>query len=114
MIKETEPRLRFAIYIGKYLFDGQGENIVAVVKAEDGQYIPRGRYNLDGTRKDAWMECFETIRNAGTFVADWFDVFKDPDCVSASIYLNDFSLYKSARGSEILDILDMLDEMHRH
>ena len=100
--------LHFAIYIGKGYFCGQGDNIFAVVKAEKGEYIPHGVLNLDGTHRDGWAECFESVKQVGDFIADWIDILGKPCNITATVYLGKQSIHKSFKGKKIVDVLDRI------
>ena len=95
--------LKLAIYIGKHFFDGQGENIVAVVKAADGEYVPHSNWNFDGTRRGYWMECFPNVKQVGDFICDWFSVTDNPDLIEATIYL-----HRKFKGEQIRKFLNSL------
>lgn len=103
--------LHLAIYIGKGYFYEQGDNVLAVVKAKKGEYIPHGGLNFDGTNNNGWVECFESIKQVGDFVADWIDIFEKPNNVTATIYLGKQSMHRSYKGTMIVDVLDKIAEI---
>lgn len=101
--------IHFAIFIGKNFFKDQGANIVAVVMAETGEYIPYGKFNFDGSSKNEWIECFTRLKHVGTFIEDWFSIVQRPSDVSAVIYLNKKTIHKSFNGHRIVEVLDKID-----
>lgn len=102
--------LNFDIYIGKYSFEGQGENVIAVVKAAKGEFIPHSNTNFDGTYKGCWMECFPSINQLINYICDWFDILKDPNTVVASIFVRNILLNEKIKGEKIIDAIKQVDE----
>lgn len=80
----------------------------------DGIYVPSGDIKKGGGYNVAY---FVSIYNMGTYVADWFDIFKKfgqtPEQISAKIILNTKSNSKTFKGKEIISVLDRLTEIHR-
>ena len=101
--------LKFEIYIGKNLFQGQAESVVAGVIPKF--FIPNGKCKLDGSLiQNENTIYFNRIYDVGTYFADWFDLVGDTKTMKAIIYLNKFSTYKTFVGHEIIDIIDKIEK----
>lgn len=102
---------KFDIYVGERLLSGQSDDIVVVVVPKF--YIPSGYFELDGKIKSVCnMACFKKIDDAGTYIADWIELFGNEKNISANIVLNIQSLHKVFIGKSIIDVLDKINSIN--
>lgn len=102
-------KLEFDTYIGSDMFEGQSNNIVAVVKPIS--FIPHGKYGLDGLEKQNGTECFQSLYELGTYFADWMDLVENKDEVSATIHLNIRSLQRVFKGEKIISVINKIESI---
>lgn len=86
----------------------QSEKVVAIAYSDF--FIPRGKICLNGTKKDSGEDCFSSLYDLGTYIADWIDLIGDETKVSATIYLNVLSLKKVFKGKEIISVIDKIEK----
>ncbi len=102
-------KLAFDIYVGNKMVYGQASNVIVVITPKF--LIPKGKCKLDGSllQNDS-SYYFNSLYDAGTFIADWMDLFNYSNSIKATIYLNKLSLHKVYHGKEILNCLDKIDK----
>lgn len=102
-------KLAFDIYVGNKMVYGQANNVIVVITPKF--FIPKGKCKLDGSllQNDS-SYYFDSLYDAGTFIADWMDLLNCSNASKATIYLNKLSLHKVYRGKDIIGCLDKLDK----
>lgn len=98
-------KIKFKIYIGTDFI--KNNNIKCKIISEE-KYIPHGDILGNGEKNNDNAEYFSTIEKAATFISDYIDLLEKNDSISAIVYLNKFSNFKTFKNEKIVEILDLI------
>ena len=105
--------LEFDIYIGKKMFIGQDDKIIAIVVPKFD--IPTSQYSLIGEVIDKNKnQHFISLNDLCIYFCEWIELAGNKMQIKVTVYLNILSLRKSLIGYEIIELIKKLENMKNY